>query len=725
MTDTPAGAETARAADSPLLALIAVSATHGVHLSQALIRRDHALGEGPTDFDTLIRIAERNGLRVRQTKMRWKDLGGLGKALPAIVRLSNGHAMLLTGFRREGAVPVAILRDPSDRSETTVAVDEVRMADAWDGTVLLIKRRRQASDAERPFGVSWLVQQVVKERKLCRDISVAALFLSLFSMSPIFLFVVVVDRVLTYQRESTLVVLAGAIAFILIFDTAFGYLKRYLVAVLSSRISARMSVYAFNKLIGLPIDFFERRSTGEIAYKLNELNRIRDFMTGLMFGAMLDSMVLLFILPLMFWLSPLLTFIALGIGLVMCVVVALYVKPMSLAYNRLTAAEQSRNAFLIESIHGMRTIKSLAIEDLRRVEWDARVAESVRSHTRFQLLSNQPQTILQPLEKAIYAGVLLVGAYMAISDDFTMQAGALVAMTMLSQRLVQPFVQIAQLFQQYEEARGALNMVASVVNTEPEQRAGRQGVRPVIAGQIEFTDVRFRYPGAEAAALDDLNFRIDKGRIIGIMGRSGSGKTTITRLLQGLHRHYEGLIKVDGVDLREIDLAHLRSHVGVVLQDNFLFRGTIRENIMAAHRSATLDEVIRAAQLAGAEEFIDRLPMGYETMIEEGSANLSGGQRQRIAIARALLVDPKVVILDEATSALDPDSEAIVNTNLLRMAEGRTVIVISHRLSSLVNCDNIMVMERGKLVDMGPHAELLNRCYIYSHLWKQQNRNIA
>jgi ATP-binding cassette, subfamily B, bacterial HlyB/CyaB len=222
-----------------------------------------------------------------------------------------------------------------------------------------------------------------------------------------------------------------------------------------------------------------------------------------------------------------------------------------------------------------------------------------------------------------------------------------------------------------------------------------------------------------------VSFEVPPGTTLGVVGRSGSGKTTVTRMLQRFHPNYEGLIKVDGVDLREYDLDHVRRNLGVVLQENFLFSGTIRENIAAAKPDATFDDVVRAARLAGAEEFIDRLPRGFETFIYEGSPNLSGGQRQRIAIARALIVDPRILILDEATSALDPESEAIVNANLSRIAHGRSLIVVSHRLSSLVKSDAILVLERGRVEDIGTHHELLGRCEIYRHLWDQQNRHLT
>jgi ATP-binding cassette subfamily B protein len=236
--------------------------------------------------------------------------------------------------------------------------------------------------------------------------------------------------------------------------------------------------------------------------------------------------------------------------------------------------------------------------------------------------------------------------------------------------------------------------------------------------------VTFRYLGAQTPALGQVSFSVPEGSVFGIVGRSGSGKTTVTRLLQGLHSNYHGLIKIDGNDLKEIDVDHLRASIGVVLQENFLFRGSLRETIAAAKPDARFEEVVAAARLAGAEEFIEKLPAGYETFIQEGSTNLSGGQRQRLAIARALIGNPRILMLDEATSALDADSEAIVNANLLRIARGRTLFIISHRLSSLVMADQILVLEKGAVYDIGTHAELLERCDIYAGLWHLQHRHL-
>ena len=254
---------------------------------------------------------------------------------------------------------------------------------------------------------------------------------------------------------------------------------------------------------------------------------------------------------------------------------------------------------------------------------------------------------------------------------------------MLSQRVAQPLVRLARLIEEYQEVAAAIGQAASVLNRPLEADAASGGLRPRFAGAISFDDVTFTYGGTKMPALDRISFSIPAGTMLGIVGRSGSGKSTITRLLQGINRDYSGFLKIDGTDLREINLRHLRQSFGVVLQDNFLFRGSIRDNILAGRPGLTLEDAVRAARLAGAEEFIERMPNGYETYIEEGSPNLSGGQRQRLAIARALINDPRILILDEATSALDPESEALVNANLLRIARGRTMVIVSHRLSSL------------------------------------------
>src|SRR6185437_2928410 len=393
--------------------------------------------------------------------------------------------------------------------------------------------------------------------------------------------------------------------------------------------------------------------------------------------------------------------------------------------GRVIAAEVAKGTFLYQNLAGIRTVKSLALDTRQRAIWDVLTVRLTDALFSAGHLSAVIQASIRPLSQLSMSGALAVGVYQAMSSDNPVSVGDLFVFLILIGRVQGPLLQMSQLISQYDEARAAVALVSNLLAHPKEEGRGGHGVRSPLQGHVEFSNVRFKYSGSTNYALDGVSFEVPVGWTLGVVGRSGSGKTTVTRLLQRLHSDYEGLIKIDGVDVREYDVAHLRRNLGVVLQENFLFSGTIRENITAAKPHATFEEMVRAARLAGAEEFIDRLPRGYETYVYEGSPNLSCGQRQRLAIALALILDPRILTLDQATSALDPDSEAIVNDNIRRIAQGRTVIVISHRLSSLVRSDAILVLERGKYEDIGTHEELLERCEIYRGLWLQQNRHLA
>ncbi len=718
------GADEAEGSDprrTALVALVAAARRVGVDLTL-----DDLTGRGPPDGPpepaTLVGLARDHGLDARFVRVAGEELAApLGAAV--LLPLDDGNWRLLDAVERRGDVTVLVLSDPARPGRPVERIDPLSLSERWSGRAVLLRRRSSEDEDDRPFGLGWMLAQVARERRLFRDIALAALVCGFLALAPPLFYMVVVDRVLVHQRAATLLVLVLAITVVLAFDTALGFVRRQLAAYAAARIDARIGLHLFDRLIGLPMDFFERRPTGEIVHKLSEVRRVRAFLTGQLMGVVLDTGALLVLIPALFLLSVPLACLVLVLAAIMAAIVALYMGPMRAAYARVVRAEQRRSAFLVETVAGMRTIKALALEPLRRRTWDALAASAIRETTRLQLLANQPQTLLQPLEKLVFAGSLGLGAWLVVSGQATVYAGTLVAFTMIAARATQPFVQLAGLLQQLQEVRGALAQVSSVIDHPPERRR-RAAVRPPLSGAVRFERVRFRYPGAVRPALDDVSFTIEPGQMVGIMGRSGSGKTTITRLLQGLHDDYEGLIRLDGVELREIDLHHLRRQVGVVLQDSFLFQGTIRENILAGRPDATPEEVVEAARLAGAEEFVARLPRGFDSPIEEGSTNLSGGQRQRLAIARVLLMRPAILVLDEATSALDPDSEAAVSAGLRRIARGRTVIVISHRLASLVDCDQILVLDDGRLVDCGSHTELLGRCELYRHLWLVQNRHL-
>jgi len=398
--------------------------------------------------------------------------------------------------------------------------------------------------------------------------------------------------------------------------------------------------------------------------------------------------------------------------------VPIYTRKLELQY----AAEGAKQADLVETIHGMRTVKSLTIEDLRKRSWDAKVIRAIHCRVPVFYIGAVGGVVTGILSQLMTLAVLTTGVLQVF--DGTLSVGALVAFTMLSQRVTQPLISMVGLINEYQQTALSVKMLGEVMNHPPERPFGYKGIVPSITGRLEFDEVTFAYEGTATPALDRVSFDVEEGHLVGIVGRSGSGKTTVTRLVQGIHAPQQGMIRLDGNDIRHFDLAHLRRNIGVVLQDSFLFRGTIRDNIAVIQPDTPLENVMNAARMAGADEFIDRLPRSYDTVVEEGASNFSGGQRQRIAIARALLAEPKLLIFDEATSALDPDSEAIIQQNLDDIARGRTMIVVSHRLSSLVKADSILVLERGVGVDFAPHDVLLERCDIYRHLWHQQNRHL-
>jgi len=708
-----------------LACLVIVARHRGVHLSVSQLIHDNVLADVTIGTEQILKCARSAGLAAKVAHVRQHDLSHLKKALPAIVTLNNGASMVLLGLEGGANDTRVILEDPNASEDARLLIDIKRFEDAWTGDVVLVKRNYDISDEKQPFSIGLIAAFIFRERWVVRDIAISAIILSVLALAPIVFWRILSDKVVYFKAYHTYFVVCLAMALLVIFEAVFAYIRQFLIVHATTRVDVKLANYMFEKVLNLRMDFFERTQTGKITHDLNQMWRIRSFLMGQLFGTVLDSCTLLVFLPVMFFFSPLMT----AIVLAACCLMVLWIVAMLPMHRRkahaVEVAESERGAFLVQTIHGIRTVKSLALDARQRHLWDVLTARVAKLRFAEGMSGNLIQAGVRPLERFAVNGSYAVGVYLALSSNDPVYIGSLFAFLMLSQRVSGPLLQMARLINQYDEARIAVAVVGQLVNQPAEEGRSDHGVRAAIDGHIEFAKVTFKYSGTANPALDDVSFEVPKGTTLGIMGRSGSGKTTITRLLQRLHSDYGGLIKIDGIDVREYDVDHLRRSLGVVLQDNFLFSGTIRENIAAGKIDASFDEVVRAARLAGAEEFIERLPRGYETYIYEGSPNLSGGQRQRLAIARALIVDPKILILDEATSALDADSEAIVNANISRIARGRTLIIISHRLSSLVKADAILVLEQGVVQDIGRHEELLQRCDIYSDLWHQQTSHVA
>jgi ATP-binding cassette, subfamily B, bacterial HlyB/CyaB len=706
-----------------LKCLALVGRHHGIDLSPERLLHDYAVGDQPVPTRQLLRMAKDAGLRARKLHLTWRSLFKMGNAYPVLAELENGNWVVIAGVAGSDDNEMIRILDPLAQRPEFILLNEEQFSKRWRGSVVLVKRSYRLSDDDQPFGFRWFLPEIVRQRSLFRDVGLAAFVLyGLGLATPIF-FQLVIDKVLVHQSYATLTVLTIGIAVALIFDAAFTFLRRYLLLYATNRIDIRIATRTFGHLLNLPIALFEQASAGVLVKHMQQTGRIREFLTGRLFLTLLDGLSLLVFVPILLLYSAKLTFVVLGFAALVGLVVMMLVGPFQRRLHALYQAEGERQALLVETVHGMRTVKSLALEPRQRRVWDDCSAQSISVRFRVEKISTVAQAVIGLLEKLMSVAIIGLGALDVFSG--TMTIGALVAFNMLAGRVSGPLVQIVTMVHEYQEVALSVRMLGEVMNQRPEQFGRGRGIRPEIHGRIDFDKVTFRYGPDGAPALDDISFTVPAGSIFGIVGKSGSGKTTITRLIQGLYQNQQGIVRVDGYDSREIDLVHLRTSIGVVLQDNFLFRGSVRENIAAAKPDASIEEVVEAARIAGAEEFIERLPRGFESMLEENASNLSGGQRQRLAIARALITNPKLLILDEATSALDPDSEAILRQNLSKIAKGRTVIIVSHRLTTLVDADAILVVERGKIADIGRHDQLVSRCMTYRHLWSQQTRQVA
>ncbi|MFC6791481.1 peptidase domain-containing ABC transporter [Methylobacterium komagatae] len=704
-----------------LSSLVVIARSHGLHLTTAKICKDNNFDASKINKQKLKECANKSGLKSKHLTLSWSGLQKIERSLPVIVFLGDGTPLLLRKVLSNSTAEQVQLQNPDDPDDIYLTLDRVKFEEIWAGEIMLFRREYGVKDESQPFGMGLIATLMFRDRNIIRDITLSALFLSLLTLVPILFFRLMTDRVLMHHALSTFIVLSIALGICIIFETLFSFVRRALMNVLITRIDVKLSTLVFERVLRQPVDLFERTPVGLIARNMSEISKIRAFLSNQLLGTLLDGICLVVFIPVMFMLSPVLT----GIVLSCCVVIALWTMAMLPVFAKRSseaiAADGLQRSFLIQTLQGIRTIKSLALESRQIYQYESYVAKTAKLRMKEGNLANLIQSTILPIERFMVSGTMAIGVYLAMTATDPSNVAELFVFLLLSQRVVGPMRQMAQLVEQYEEAKSSVQLVSSLVNNPAEDQKHGQGVRSQIQGQIEFADVTFKYPGATSPTLKNAKFVLQAGQTLGVMGRSGSGKTTITRLLQRLHNDFDGMIKIDGIDIREYALDHLRSSLGVVLQDNFLFAGSVRDNITAAKVSATFEEVVRASRLAGAEEFIERLPQGYDTLLNEGSTNLSGGQRQRIAIARALITDPRILILDEATSALDPDSEAIVNENLQKIAANRSVIVISHRLSSLVSSDAILVLEKGHVEDVGRHTELLNRCDIYRELWNRQN----
>jgi subfamily B ATP-binding cassette protein HlyB/CyaB len=542
--------------------------------------------------------------------------------------------------------------------------------------------------------------------------------LQIFGLVSPLMFQVVMDKVLVNRTYNTLAVVGIALFISSIFEVLLTGLRNFIFSHTTNRIDVELGARLFRHLIALPLPYFGARRVGDTVARVRELENIRNFMTGQALTAFIDLVFSVVFIGVMCVYSVWLTLIVVVSLPVYAGISAMLVPTLRARLNEKFARGADNQSFLVETVSGVETVKAMAVEPHFIRKWESQLAAYVAAGFRVTLLGNIGQQLVQGTGKLVSLATLLLGAKLVIDGRLTV--GELIAFNMMSQRVAAPVLRLAQLWQDFQQIGISMSRLGDILNSRTELPASKQAL-PAVEGHVRFDNVRFRYRPDGPPILDNVSIDISAGQVVGIVGRSGSGKSTLTKLLQRLYLPEQGTVRIDGIDLALADPAWLRRQVGVVLQENFLFNRTIRENIALTDPGASLETVMRAAKLAGAHDFICELPQAYDTPVEEHGGNLSGGQRQRLAIARALLTNPRILIFDEATSALDFETERVIQNNMKAISAGRTVIIIAHRLTAVRHADQILAMDKGKIVEHGVHDSLLAKRGYYAHLVSLQN----
>ena len=635
---------------------------------------------------------------------------------PVIAKKNDGEYILLLSYK-EGTWTIL---DPLKKAPETIPDEKLR--EMLTRHILIFGKKGKIGEADpREFGFRWFIPTILKFKKQFICVLVAVFVIQIIGILTPLMTQVVVDKVLSHHALSTLTTIAIGITIAYVYELVISLAKNHLFVHTTNRIDVILSSRLFHHLFALPLRYFESRRVGETVARVRELDTIRSFLTGTPLSSFIDFIfIIVYIAVLYFYSIPLAVIVTVSVpifAILSLVVTPLFKKSLDEKFETGANAQ----SFLVESVTGIQTVKSFALEEKFEEKWGDLQSEYVKAGYKTSMISSTSGTIATFIQHIVDLIILVMGARFVIDGRLTI--GQLVAFRMLANRVSGPVLRLVQLWQEYQQASLSVQRIGDIFHS-PMERIGKNtvGNLPTLQGKIRFEKVWFRYRADAADVLKDISFEIPEGKIVGLVGRSGSGKSTISKLIQRLYLPQSGKIAVDGMDLSVMDPIQLRNRIGVVLQENFMFNGTVSENISIHCGMKSMDEIIRAAKVAGAHDFIMELQEGYDTIIGEKGVQLSGGQKQRIAIARAIIHNPKILIFDEATSALDYESEAIIQGNMKEICRGRTVLIIAHRLSTLRIADEIMVMDKGQIVESGTHAELMEYKGLYAHLYEMQLR---
>lgn len=652
----------------------------------------------------LMQYGKGNNCTFRLERLSYDDM--TPQILPIVYQQDDGNFFVLARIS-DGQ---ALIQSPDSLTPEILSCKTLQSQ--WRGKVISLQHVKQR------FDISWFIPEFVRHRKLIGEVLLFSLMLQILALATPLFFQLVMDKVMVHRALSTLDALVFILLIVGIFEVVLKGLRDYLFAHTSNRIDIDLGIKLFRHMLGLPLLYFKHRQVGAIITRVQELDSIREFLTGSMLTLCVDVVFTFVFFVVMFWLSPVLTYLVLA-SLPFYFLLARYsTAPLQASIERQFQTEAMNTSFLNETVSGAETIKSLAVEPRMQRRWESQTADMVIAGFKTQTLNSLVSHGVMLLQKIISVSIIWVGANQVMALELTI--GQLIAFNMMASHVSQPIAKLIELWQQFVRARVAVEKLADMLNIPVEQALGSTVPTKPLVGELTLNQLVFSYQPDHAPVIQGVNLKIQPGETIGIVGPSGSGKSTLTKLIQKLYIPDSGDIQVDGMSLQSLDPNYLRRQVGVVLQESYLFNRSVRHNIAIKDPTVSLDKVISAAKLAGAHDFILQLPRGYDTVLAEGGSSLSGGQRQRIAIVRALMADPKILIFDEATSALDDESQALILDNMVDIARGRTVITIAHRLSTVRQCDRIIVMEKGQITESGKHHQLVKNGGCYARLWQLQ-----
>lgn len=693
-----------------LISFEVISKINGVDVDLRSIAREYGIGEGEISREELLRIAKNSGFKA---KIKTFPLNETKKyPIPAIFILKNNtYGVVLKVNYEENKALIFI---PEEKQPKEVTFEE--FYNIATGEIIFFSHKM--IDDKVRFGFKWFYHEIVKYKQVMAEVMLGSFIVQLFGLiTPLFT-QVILDKVIVHRSMSTLNVLGIAFVAVAIFEFLLNLTRNYIFMHTANKIDAKLGAKLFRHLFALPFVYFESRKVGNIIARVRELDQIREFITNKSVSVLIDLFFSSVFLIVMLVYSRVLTFVVL---LIVALIAILYVtvtpELRERLNNKFMMGAQS-NSYLVESVTGVQTVKSLSIEGTMQKKWEEYLGKYVRSGFKLSVMSSAAGSLSTLFQKAMTIAILWIGVTLVIKNQLTI--GQLIAFQMFSNQFISPVMRLVNLWNEFQQVLLGVDRLGDILNHPVEITSEKAITLPKINGSVRAENLSFKYTPNGPVVLDRIGFNIKPGQCVGIVGRSGSGKSTITKLIQRLYLPFEGTIYIDDVDVRQMNPIWLRNNIGIVLQENYLFSGTIRENISMPKTDSPIELIIQASQIAGAHQFISEMPEGYDTVVGERGSTLSGGQRQRIAIARALITNPRIIIFDEATSALDYESESIIMQNMDTIKRGRTMFIIAHRLSTVRNCDVIIALDKGKIIEMGTHDELMAQNGYYHHLYTQQ-----